>query len=96
MKISKKFELRLLLIILLFTFLCFLFLLINTYGMNHFLDDKNNLLEENFNKAKKDLEKDFVPIDDMRASKDYRMEIAKNLLMKCFIEIKNHKLIRLN
>jgi len=51
MKISKKFELRLLLIFLLFTFLCFLFLLINTYGMNHFLDDKNNLLEENFDKA---------------------------------------------
>jgi len=32
----------------------------------------------------------------MRASKNYRMEIAKNLLMKCFIEIKDNKLIRLN
>ena len=56
----------------------------------------SNLSEENFNKAKKYLEKDFAPIDDMRASKNYRMEVAKNLLMKCFIEIKNHKLIRLN
>ncbi len=56
----------------------------------------SNLSEENFNKAKKYLEKDFAPIDDMRASKNYRMEVAKNLLMKCFIEIKKHKLIRLN
>ncbi len=56
----------------------------------------SSLSEKSFNKAKKKLEKDFAPIDDMRASKDYRMEIAKNLLMKCFLEIKNHKLIRLN
>ena len=42
------------------------------------------------------LEKDFTPIDDMRASKNYRMEIAKNLLEKCFIEIKKDKLVRLN
>ena len=56
----------------------------------------SSLSEDSFNKAKKYLEKDFAPINDMRASKDYRMEVAKNLLMKCFIEIKNHKLIRLN
>ena len=59
------------------------------------------LLNSNFSeniilKAQKSLEKDFQPINDMRASKDYRMEIAKNLLMKCFIEIKQKKLIRLN
>jgi xanthine dehydrogenase small subunit len=47
-------------------------------------------------KAQKSLEKDFAPIDDMRASKNYRMEIAKNLLVKCFLEIKNDKLVRLN
>ena len=52
--------------------------------------------EEIFKKAEKKLEKDFAPIDDMRASKSYRMEIAKNLLTKCFIEIKKQKLIRLN
>ena len=55
-----------------------------------------NISEENIEKAKKILEKDFKPIDDMRASKNYRMEIAKNLLMKCFMEIKDNKLLRLN
>ena len=56
----------------------------------------SNLSEEIIIKAKKTLEKDFKPIGDMRASKNYRMEVAKNLLMKCFLEIKNNKLIRLN
>jgi len=56
----------------------------------------SNLSEEIFEKAKKNLEKDFSPINDTRATKDYRMEVAKNLLMKCFIEIKKNKLIRLN
>ena len=55
-----------------------------------------NISEENIEKAKKILEKDFKPISDMRASKNYRMEIAKNLLMKCFMEIKDNKLLRLN
>ena len=52
--------------------------------------------EDTILKAQKSLEKDFQPIDDMRASKDYRVEIAKNLLTKCFAEIKKNKLIRLN
>ena len=52
--------------------------------------------EEIILKAQICLEKDFQPIDDMRASKNYRMEIAKNLLLKCFAEIKNNKSIRLN
>ena len=56
----------------------------------------STLSEESFEKAKKKLEKDFNPINDMRATKDYRMEVAKNLLMKCFLEIKKNKLIRLN
>ena len=56
----------------------------------------SNFSEDIILKAQKCLEKDFQPINDMRASKNYRMEIAKNLLMKCFIEIKNNKLIRLN
>ena len=55
-----------------------------------------SLSEESFNKAIKKLERDFAPIDDMRASKSYRMEIAKNLLIKCFLEIKNRKSIRLS
>tara|TARA_Y100000741_G_scaffold105176_1_gene78564 strand:+ start:1164 stop:2603 length:1440 start_codon:yes stop_codon:yes gene_type:complete len=56
----------------------------------------SNFSETVVNKAKKILEKDFEPIDDMRASRNYRMEAAKNLLTKCFLEIKNNKLIRLN
>ncbi len=47
-----------------------------------------------FIKAKDYLEKDFEPIGDMRASKEYRLEIAKNLLIKCFIEINTKKLTR--
>ena len=56
----------------------------------------SDLSEDTILKAQMSLEKDFQPINDMRASKNYRMEIAKNLLMKCFIEIKNNKLTRLN
>jgi xanthine dehydrogenase small subunit len=56
----------------------------------------SNFSEDIILKAQKSLEKDFQPIDDMRASKDYRIEIAKNLLTKCFAEIKNKKLIRLS
>ncbi len=52
--------------------------------------------EEIFDKATKNLEKDFSPIDDMRASKEYRLEIAKNLLLKCYFEIKDKKLLRIN
>ena len=44
-------------------------------------------------KAKKALEKDFKPISDMRASRLYRMEVAKNLLEKFCAEIKQKKLI---
>jgi len=55
-----------------------------------------NISIENIEKAKKVLEKDFKPISDMRASKNYRMKIAKNLLIKCFMEISNNKLLRLN
>ena len=49
-----------------------------------------------FLKARNYLEKDFNPIDDMRASKDYRLEVAKNLLIKCFHEINSKKLLRIN
>ena len=52
--------------------------------------------EKIFIKAMKNLESDYKPIDDMRASKLYRMEIAKNLLMKCFLEVKSKKLLRVN
>ena len=34
-------------------------------------------------------EQDFAPIDDMRASADYRMRVAKNLLRRYFHESEN-------
>ncbi len=51
--------------------------------------------EETIYKAKKALEKDFKPINDVRASGLYRMTVAKNLLEKCCVEIKQKKLIGL-
>jgi len=51
------------------------------------------ITEEIIHKAKKALEKDFKPISDMRAGGLYRMEIAKNLIEKCCVEIKQKKLI---
>ena len=58
--------------------------------------NNQNLSLTSFERAKNFLEKDFKPIDDMRATKEYRMEIAKNLLIKCFLEIESKKLIRLS
>jgi len=56
----------------------------------------NSLInEETISKGKEALEKDFNPISDMRASRLYRIEIAKNLLEKCCVEIKQKKLIDL-
>ena len=56
----------------------------------------NSLINhETINKAKEALEKDFKPINDMRASRFYRMEVAKNLLEKCYVEIKKAKTIGL-
>ena len=54
---------------------------------------KSLINEETIIKAKQALEKDFKPISDMRASGLYRMEVAKNLLEKCCVEIKKKKLI---
>ncbi|AVF34518.1 xanthine dehydrogenase small subunit [Rahnella sikkimica] len=33
------------------------------------------------------LERDFTPITDFRASREYRMQVAKNLLRRCHIEL---------
>ena len=56
----------------------------------------SNLSYKTISKAKKLLEKDFKPITDTRASQNYRMEVAKNLLEKCFSEVKQKKNIRIN
>ena len=53
----------------------------------------SSISKDVINKAKNALEKDFLPISDMRASGKYRKIIAKNLLEKCFLEIKEKKLI---
>ena len=42
--------------------------------------------QENINEAKKIIAKEFNPIDDMRASKEYRVKISKNLLERFFNE----------
>ena len=56
---------------------------------------KSLINDETISKAKEALEKDFRPISDMRASGLYRIEVAKNLLKKCFVEINQKKLIGL-
>ncbi len=52
--------------------------------------------ENTFSKVVNLINKDFSPIDDMRASKNYRLSVAKNLLLKAFHEINNKKKIRIN
>ena len=56
----------------------------------------SNLSYKTISIAKKLLEKDFKPITDTRATQNYRMEVAKNLLEKCFLEIRQKKIIRIN
>ena len=53
------------------------------------------ITEKIIRRAKEALKKDFKPIGDMRASGQYRMEVAKNLLEKCCLEITQKKLIRI-
>ena len=69
---------------------------VSTYTVQLRNNTYNALSEKNINLAQQSLENDFKPIDDMRASSKYRMKVAKNLLIKCFQEIKNKKLIRIN
>ena len=42
--------------------------------------------EQNVRKAMAALANDFTPIDDMRASKSYRMQVAQNLILKTWLE----------
>jgi xanthine dehydrogenase small subunit len=43
--------------------------------------------QQAINDAKQALCQDFSPMSDVRASSEYRMQVAQNLLQKCFIEI---------
>ena len=49
-----------------------------------------------FSRAIDLIDTDFSPIDDMRASKDYRTDVAKNLMMKFFYEVSSQKNLRVN
>ena len=46
----------------------------------------NDWTEINVRKAMTALTSDFTPIDDMRATKDYRMQVAQNLILKAWLE----------
>ena len=52
--------------------------------------------ENTFYRAVNFMDKDFSPLDDMRASRNYRLTVAKNLLLKAFYEIKDKKNIRIH
>jgi len=52
--------------------------------------------KEFVDKAKLALKKDFHPISDVRNSARYRIEVAQNLLEKCFLEIQNNEIISVN
>jgi len=64
--------------------------------MTFFLIKKLNeaQTEDTFLKAQKLISEDFSPIDDMRASKNYRVDVAKNLMMKFFYEVSSQKNLR--
>ncbi len=49
-----------------------------------------NWTEENIRRAVVALPSDFTPIDDLRASKSYRMQVAQNLLLKAWLEDQNN------
>jgi xanthine dehydrogenase small subunit len=42
--------------------------------------------------AQQALENDFSPMSDVRASAKYRMQVAKNLLQKCYLELQNRSI----
>ena len=42
------------------------------------------------------MDADYSPIDDMRASKNYRADVAKNLMMKFFYEVSDKQNLRVN
>ena len=51
--------------------------------------------ESTFTKVVSFIDKDFSPLEDMRASRNYRLSVAKNLLLKAFYEIKDNRNIRI-
>ena len=60
---------------------------IATQTQNFLINKKFN--EENINEAKNIIVQEFNPIDDMRASKEYRSKISQNLLERFLLEKDN-------
>ena len=54
------------------------------------------ITEKIIDKAKESIREDFSPISDVRASKNYRMLVAQNLLEKAMIEMKQKQLVGLD
>ena len=54
-----------------------------------------NSIFKSFLKAQNLIRNDFSPIDDMRGSKNYRIEIARNLLIKFFMKLIHKKILGL-
>lgn len=48
--------------------------------------------QQTIDEAKRALTEDFSPMSDVRASSEYRMQVAQNLLQKCFIELTHEKI----
>ncbi|WNC68305.1 xanthine dehydrogenase small subunit [Thalassotalea nanhaiensis] len=49
----------------------------------------NNLTKESVMQAKQALTNDFNPMSDVRASSNYRMTVAQNLIEKCYLELQS-------
>ena len=60
---------------------------IATQTQNFLINKKFN--KENINEAKNIIVQEFNPIDDMRASKEYRSKISQNLLERFLLEKDN-------
>ena len=52
--------------------------------------------EDTIEKAVPAFSDDFTPLTDWRASADYRLLVAKNLLRRFYLETRGEKLVRLN
>jgi xanthine dehydrogenase small subunit len=52
----------------------------------------NNFNKENITAAQLALTQDFKPMSDVRASDKYRMKVAQNLLLKCYLELQNRSI----
>jgi len=48
--------------------------------------------EKNIKLAQIALSKDFQPLSDVRASTQYRLKIAQNILLKCYLELKDESI----